>query len=283
MKHIFIVNKKAGKNDINLENNLYNLCKLQNLDFLIIEVDSEEKLREHARSYKNSDVIVYAVGGDGTIWAVLNEIMGGTAKLGVIPVGSGNDFYRSLDRMPSRKNQVNVMQVNDVYGINNFSLGIDALICENALKFKKLGINPNYIYHLSAIYTYFKYHNQVMGVNDFFQKNTMLTICNGSYYGGGHNIAPRASLESPEVSVLMARMPKIVMPVFWLEVMFGVHENSHFAELYQSDSLIHVESNWELTGQLDGEIMKNQEFNIVPHAGFIDVINNRELIRSLKK
>jgi len=74
-----------------------------NLDFKIIITNDIETMRKNARTYKNEDAIVYAVGGDGTIQLVLNELIGGKAKLGIMPFGTGNDFYRSLNEYILKK------------------------------------------------------------------------------------------------------------------------------------------------------------------------------------
>lgn len=284
MKHIFLINNKAGKSNYILESKIYQACQDMNLDFKLVLSDNVETLKENARIYKNEDAIVYAVGGDGTIQVILNELMGGKAKLGIIPFGTGNDFYRSLNEYRSEYVNTNVMNVNGRYGLNVFSLGIDAEICANAEKLKKLPIPKDYLYHLSAVYTFFKYRTQVMGINDFFEKKTLLAICNGSYYGGGHNIAPRASIHTPDVFIVSVEdMPKFKMPLFWLDVMRGMHEDNPCVDLFISNNEIHIETMNTINGQLDGEIMIGNEFNIIPAAGTVEIVNNRNLIRELTR
>ena len=172
MKHIFVVNKNAknGKNTTIVEK-IHNSCKLLGLDFKICITETTNDLKNIVAMYKTENNIIYAVGGDGTINLVLNELVGGNSSLGIIPVGSGNDFYRKLNEYNKELIDVNVMKVNDKYGINIFSLGIDAEICANAEKMKNLKINSNYIYICSILYTFFKYKNKVIGINDYFEKN----------------------------------------------------------------------------------------------------------------
>lgn len=284
MQHIFLINKKSRGVYFDLENKLYKLCKNENMDFKIVITEHINTMKEYARNYKNQNAIVYAIGGDGTLNIVLNELVGGKAKLGILPFGTGNDFYRALSEYTSDTLDVNVMNVNGKFGLNAFSLGIDAEICTNVEKLKKLPLPTNYLYYISALYTLFQYRNQVIGINDFFEKKTLLAICNGSYYGGGHKIAPRASITTPDVFVVSVEaMSKLKMPFFWLDVLNGVHEDNPYVDLFVSDKEIHIETMHLLNGQLDGEILKNNEFKVIPHASSIEVVNNRRLIRELRK
>ncbi|UKI29091.1 MAG: acylglycerol kinase family protein [Clostridium sp.] len=60
----------------------------------------QKEATEIASRFKKmkKNTIVYSVGGDGTLNEVVNGIAEGKCKLGIIPTGSGNDFYRTLKR-----------------------------------------------------------------------------------------------------------------------------------------------------------------------------------------
>lgn len=282
MEHIFLINAKGSNEKI--ENKIYKICKEWGLDFKIMIAESKQEMQEYVRNHKNDKGIIYAVGGDGTLNVVLNEMIDGKAKLGIIPSGTGNDFYRSLDQYKSEIIDVNVMKVNEQYGINIFSLGIDATICEIKEQLKNYPIPKSSLYYLSTLYAYFKYKNQVMGINNFFQKLTLLAVCNGPYYGKGHKIAPRATIHTPDVFIMsVTDMPKLEMPFFWWEVMRGVHEDNPYVDLYRTEKEIHIETMNSLVGQLDGELLEGNEFRVVPNASNIEIVNNRQLIRELKK
>lgn len=280
MKHIFLIKSNL---DEKIKQKIYSASKQLLLDFTIEEAESPEKMRELSQRYKNSNVILYAVGGDGTINLILNELIGGKAYLSVLPFGTGNDFFRKLNEYQKWLMDVNVMKVNDLYGLNVFSVGIDAEICANAEKMKKLfRFLPN-VYSLSLLYTFFKYKTHAVGINNYFEKMTLLAICNGTYYGGGFSICPRADIKSKEVFIYLVRdMKKIVMPFFLLELLKGQHENNSYLDIFKTDEKIYIESLNPIIGQLDGEILKDSNFIIEPCASTIKVANNMELIRQLK-
>ena len=65
--------------------------------FEIIETKSPSEARALARvAISHGADIVAAAGGDGTLGEVLNAVYGTRAKLGVLPLGTGNDFARTL-------------------------------------------------------------------------------------------------------------------------------------------------------------------------------------------
>ena len=127
LKHIFLINHNVSE-DINfLANKIHIACQVLGYDdYVITLVGSNEELLECAKKSSKGNYIVYAVGNDKEINVILNGLINGSAKLGVIPIGHINDFYLSLDEYGSDSLNVNVMSVNGKYGLNVFSLGIEA-------------------------------------------------------------------------------------------------------------------------------------------------------------
>jgi len=263
---------------------IYLKCHKLSYDFAIVSCETELEIQEMAKRCKNGNYIVYAIGDDKDLNLVLNELIGGKAKLGIIPCGYYNDFYRSIDEYRSEIINTNVMKVNELYGLNNFNLGISAEINANMKKLKKLPLPKELLDYLSTLYTYFKFKNQVIGVNDFFEKKTLLAICNGFYYRGGKMIAPRANIRSNDVFIVSIEdMPKLEMVPFYFELMHIEHEDNPYVDLYTTTSKMHIETMNMLNGELDGRILKGNDFVVIPNASNIDIVNNRKLIRELRK
>jgi diacylglycerol kinase family enzyme len=138
MKHIFIVNPVAGKTDaFKMLEDIYYACIKNDIDCEILFTSCAGDAKTMSAKYAadNKECIIYSVGGDGTLNEVVNGIVNTNAILGVIPSGSGNDFFRMLsDSKEDALNRtingdidnINIGKVNNNHFINIASLGYDA-------------------------------------------------------------------------------------------------------------------------------------------------------------
>lgn len=164
---------------------------------------------------KNSDYIV-SVGGDGTSNEVINGLMqaknesGETVRMGIIPVGRGNDFAysmgipigidascRCLIKAKTRMIDIGIAYgdnfPNGRYFGNGVGVGFDAVVGFEALKMKKLKGFFSYI--VAAIKTIFIFYKppllEVQTENETFRLTAlMVSIMNGIRMGGGFFMAP---------------------------------------------------------------------------------------------
>ena len=100
MRHIFIINPAAGKSDQSelLIQQIQNLKTEDAVEIYITkcEGDAREKARKEAQV--GDEIRVYACGGDGTANEILTGIAGyNNCAMGIIPLGSGNDFVRAFE------------------------------------------------------------------------------------------------------------------------------------------------------------------------------------------
>lgn len=81
--------------------------------------------------------------------------MGSENYLGVIPVGTGNDFYKSILKQNTEMyEKIDVAQINDKYFINIACFGIDADVGNNTKIIKNKLIPIKQRYNASLIYTF---------------------------------------------------------------------------------------------------------------------------------
>ena len=153
-------------------------------------------------------IIVF--GGDGTCSGVANAILERSPKcrLCVIPVGTGNDFAKTLGVMNLTPIQVCELAVNGVasridvgvtggrYFVNSCGFGFDASVLEASQRVRFLKGDAVYIY--SALRQLFSYEGtdiEVGGVLGFGrQRMLMAIVSNGRFLGGAFKIAPQASV-----------------------------------------------------------------------------------------
>jgi diacylglycerol kinase family enzyme len=62
-----------------------------------LEIENLDRLPELLRTPDGTPRLVIAAGGDGTVGSVAGRLAGAENPLGILPLGTGNDFARSLD------------------------------------------------------------------------------------------------------------------------------------------------------------------------------------------
>ena len=151
MTHLFILNAFAGTKDST------SILKAQiealGLPDTVIEyTKGKDDATAIARRYaeKGDPLRVYACGGDGTANEAMHGLLGfDNVALGVVPVGTGNDYVRSLKGTPEdfldlkkmtegSTVTVDLLKCNDRYALNVISVGYDCEVADRAQKNKRL-------------------------------------------------------------------------------------------------------------------------------------------------
>ena len=286
MKRIFIVNKNAGKGTYKkVVENIEKCCREEKIDFEIRYITSKLSGYKIASEYKNEENIIYIVGGDGTLTRALSGIVGTKNKLGIIPAGSGNDTYRTIKNMPKGENIIDLGKINSTYFINVACTGIDAEVGNNMDKMRNKFIPASQRYNASLIYTFFKFKFKnvkiKMEVKNIDSKYTILSICNGGFYGGGYNIGPKSLLTDGLLDVYYAeKMPKLAMIPLILKLKKGKHEGKRRIHKYRTK---HIELEFEekIVFNVDGEKVISKKFivDILPKA--ITIYNDNEFVEKI--
>ena len=164
---------------------------------------------------------VYAAGGDGTINEVASGLMGHSIPLGIIPLGTGNGFARSLNIPLDSEGIIKVLMKNKITTIDTgiieshiflatAGIGYDAQIAHDFNLHRNAGTGlPNYFF--LAVKNYFFKRSEkltlILDGREMNRKVFALTVCNTSQYGGGAIIAPQAGPKSGELlAVLVPRL-----------------------------------------------------------------------------
>ena len=288
MKYIFIINAIAGRGRYKkILPNIERICKERDIEYEIRYISEEKDGSQIALEYKDEENVIYVVGGDGTITKSIAGIVGTKNKLGVIPSGSGNDTYRTIKMLPKGETKIDLAKINDTYFINVACTGVDAEVANNLDKLKETKIPTSQLYNASIIYTFVKFKHKRMklhtSIKDIDSKYTILSICNGAYYGGGFNIAPKAELTDGLLDIYYGeKMSKIEMIPLLLKMKKGKHEGKRKIHKFRTD---HVEINFEeeITFNVDGEKVTNNHFTIDILPKIITVYNDDEFVEEVIK
>lgn len=288
MKWIFIVNEQAGKGKCKkILPNIKKICRDRNLDFEIRYITKEKSGYDIALEYKNKEYIIYVVGGDGTLTITLPALIGTKNKLGVIPAGSGNDTYRTIKNLPNKETLIDIGRINDKYFINVACTGIDAEIGNNVDKLRNTIIPTSQLYNASIIYTFINFKPKKMklitDVKCIDAKYTIFSICNGAYYGGGFNIAPKSVLTDGLLDIYYAEeMPKLKMIPLILKLKKGTHEGKRRIHKFRTNH-IELEIDKEITFNVDGEKLTDKKFIIDILQKKITLFNDNDFVKEVLK
>ena len=289
MKHLFIVNPTAGKQDATeavAAKVAMAMANRRNEEYEIYitkaSKDAVVKIRREAKGER--DLRVYACGGDGT----LNECV--TAAVGLsnvsvthLPYGTGNDFVRMFRDDRERFDDLNelldgeirpidIVKCNDYYSLNICSVGMDARIGAGVHKYDKIPLLGGFgAYVVSTIAEFFKGIPMPLriecGGRVFEGEFSLACACNGSYYGGGFNPVPTAR---PDDGVLDILVIKAVSRLTFLRVV-GIYAKGDSRKLPQyithirSDSMI-IDSKEPILLGMDGEAIYSDhiEMRVIP-------------------
>ena len=236
MTHLFILNRFAGTKDntASLEQKIH---ALDTTDEVIVEYTScRGDATAIARRYaeQKSPLRVYACGGDGTANEALTGLWGHAGcALGIIPIGTGNDFVRSLGcdsdafldvqkMIDGTTVRVDILTCGEHLGLNVISVGYDCEVADCAQKIKRLPLmNGSLAYKLAIVYCLFtkRKHTftpvadgEAVTLMDGDKTQMLCVAANGMFYGGGIKCTPQARLDDGNIDFMS--IPTVSVPRF---------------------------------------------------------------------
>jgi len=288
MKHIFIINTLAGKGKYKeLLPEIERVCKEENLDYEMRYITEELSGKDIALEYKDEENVIYSVGGDGTLTKILQGIVGTKNKLGVIPAGSGNDTYRTIKMLPEGETSIDIAKINDTYFINVACIGLDAEVGNNIDKLRKTKIPTSQLYNASIFYTFISYKFKKIKIKtkikEIEDSYSIFSVCNGAYYGGGYNIAPKAQMTDGLLDIYyVEKMAKLKIIPLILKLKKGKHEGKRRIHKFRTNH-IEIELKEDITFNVDGEKLTDRKFiiDIVPKA--VTIYNNEKINKIIRE
>ena len=228
---------------------------------------------------------VLAIGGDGIVHEVVNGLMqaagdGETVPLGVVAVGSGNDFVKMLN-MPAHDPAASVRRILaaeprtvDVgrvshyrgrggpegvwYFTNGVGLGFDAQVAREARGIRKL--RGMAIYGWALVRTLRRLGAPLIqvtidGEELIHQPLILTTVSNGPCHGGSFWLCPGASLDDGQLDILVATARPLSQVLRLIpKVMRGTHIAVEGVQLRRGRR-VEIRSEDLLPIHADGEIV----------------------------
>jgi diacylglycerol kinase (ATP) len=286
MPPYIIVNPTAGS-VTNLDALLAHFQQLQPVEVHVTRAAGEAEALAAAAIQSGRDYIV-AAGGDGTLNEVINGvgIRGRDTCVGVVPLGTGNDFARSVGLPSTIEENLEVLRAQNTrpvdvvcvtsdrtrFFVNVSAGGFSGLIDEKLTpEIKQIWGPLAYIRGAAAALPKLQaYQTRII----FDEKETLSTdlynvvIGNGRFVAGGLPIAPEADLGDGLLDiVLIPRQSVPQMVLLAAEIVLGKHLASS-SIIFRRAKTIAVQSHPGMWFNVDGELVGNAPavFQIVPRG-----------------
>lgn len=224
MKHLFIVNPKAGGQD-RTEAVRIAAREIYGDDFEIYVTkcpgDATREVRQRGES--GEEYFIYSCGGDGTFNECCNGACGHmNLSIAPYPVGTGNDFCRMFGSESNLFTNLDALSKgtsrpmdlidcgNGVMSANLCSVGFDARVGCNVHNYTHLPLcKGSLAYVVSLIVELTKGINCHMRIKcgdvSLEGKYALACVCNGRYYGGGFMPSRDAMPDDGEFDIYIAK------------------------------------------------------------------------------
>jgi diacylglycerol kinase (ATP) len=228
MNSLFIINPRSGRSQ-NLKLLLAQIeaamssSRFDGRIHVTDSIDELDGLLEPGRL--EPGLLVWAIGGDGTVSAIGRRLIGTSAVLALVPAGSGNGLARHLGVPMQPANALSLWHEGEVTSIDSgivngipflgtFGLGFDAVI---AHRFAEAGSRGLETYVREGVRAFFSYQPETYELEidgvPVVETAFVLTVANSSQYGNDARIAPLASLRDGLLDVCSLRqVPALSIP-----------------------------------------------------------------------
>jgi YegS/Rv2252/BmrU family lipid kinase len=232
--------------------------------------------------YGKYDAIL-AAGGDGTLHQVVNGLLqdnenaGGLPPLGLIPLGSGNDFARTLNL--SAKADA-VQQVVSRFRTMHIDIGKISFVADHHLppryfiNIADTGLGPQVVqrvlasgrpfgsvvqYYVAIVHTFFTHYPEWVSIKTPLWKwegeIRSLAIANGKFFGNGICIAPDAVVDDGKFSCFIAGKVSVMDFIIQNGRLRKGKRAVHAEIAYREAEQIELSSKKPLPIEADGELV----------------------------
>jgi diacylglycerol kinase (ATP) len=289
--------KKIGKTCVILNPCAGSVRELDNLEERIARLPGAEihlttKAGSAARlarsALRKGCEMIVAAGGDGTLNEVINGLRedAGKARVGLIPLGTGNDFARTLGLPTDLDEALEVLRAGQTraidlvrvtsdevrYFVNVSAGGFSGLVDEKLTPEMKKTWGPlAYLRSAAAALPELRAYRTTLAFDN--TESLMLdlynvVVANGRYVGGGTLIAPEASIDDGLLDIILIQQrsaPELALLA--AQVTVGAHLTSD-AIVFRRAAKVTVNSKPGMWFNVDGELVGNEpaRFEILPRA-----------------
>lgn len=286
MKHVFIINPKAGKGDG--VSKIYTMAdalrEKHGLDCSCILTQSKGHAIQLTRAMAETgeELRFYACGGDGTVNEVANGIAGfPNAAMTAIPIGTGNDFLKNFgedaEKFRDAENlfdgevqQLDLIDCNGRYAVTIACSGLDARIAADVHKYSTRPLVDGKTSYILALISNFIFkdigsHWTVsLDGQEIIGDYALAAVCNGRYYGGGFMPIGEADMCDGVLNTLVVkRVSRATFLRFIAPYSKGEYKKFPDYATYSTAKVVRITSEDEdIVTCLDGEIVRSKDVTL---------------------
>jgi diacylglycerol kinase (ATP) len=257
--------------------------KYNDLEVILTEYPGHAEELARAAAANGFDLVV-AAGGDGTVHEVVNGLVQddrAAARLGIIPIGSGNDLAYALgistnvetavsQLFTGKPHPIDLVRIEDENGRvsladNNLGIGFDATVVIRTQQMTR--IHGFWMYLLATLHTIaFYYQTPYLELQfdqePINQKVLFLAVGVGHRSGGGFFLTPEARHDDNQIDTCLVNpISRFTMLGTLIKAMKGTHVTEPFVTM-RKNQYITVKSDSPLPIHVDGEMFAYPKDNV---------------------
>lgn len=246
-------------------------CTRQSIDLKKVNILKKDtnfkKLIESIK--KRSPELVLVGGGDGTISDAVDYLAGSSIQVGVLPLGTTNNFARSLG-LPLELNDtiaairrgkisnVDLGKIGKEYFVNVAGIGVSAQIAKHVTNEQKKRYG-RFAYAITGVAQLIRHKPFMATIEDkdselqLHLETHQIIIANGRYHAG-REIAKDAKIDNRELIIFaLGGRSKFSFIIAMLDFYFGKRKNIQHAS-YLTGHSINLRTSSPQPVELDGEV-----------------------------
>ena len=290
-RYLLIVNPEAGsRSTMKALPDIERLLRARNADYEFHFTKQRGHATELVKEIGSGFDVIVSVGGDGTINEIANGMPNIDKPLGIIPIGTGNDFARSCSfKIGDLESSIDVLLAHDVKDIdvgevngrrfvNVMGMGFEGRANDIGKILSFLRGTFKYLIAIGGTYLTYRRMPLEIKFNDIEinDKVFLVSIGNGWNVGGGLQLTPKAKLDDGLFDICFVENISRwrILKVFGKLYDCTANEVDEM-QAYQTKELT-VKSSLPIPAHIDGESFDpvQKEFNIKIIPGALKIIGN---------
>lgn len=244
--------------------------------------------KEEAKYFINNNIdkfdVFVACGGDGTLQLIASELIQKNKIIGLLPLGTGNDFSKIFGLNLSISDYLSIIKAQKIkkydlikvntssYCINTFGMGFDGLANEITTKINlPIGKLKYLVGSIKALNKLEKHTFEIL-IDDTRTEifsSYMVVICNGKWEGGSFFISPQSDPTDGELEILisLSKNKRALTNQLFNLYINNTLDSKEFKSIPFQNASIKVDS--LIISHSDGEVQKPEslfKFSVIKNA-----------------